>query len=226
VLVAAGLFCHGRLAADRPEPARLTEFYLVLAAGGVLGGIFNALLAPVLFDSLLEYPLVLAAACALRMARPWPRLPALLVDLLAPVAVLAARFGGERLLMGTFSRGAVWVWLAQVAVPAVACLAFARRRLGFALAFAAFLAVAWTQGSERTAVLHAERTFFGVTRVLERLGQPLLHPDLKRPVAVKYHMLYHGTTIHGKQAVGRELRGVPTSYYHPSGPVGRVFLLF
>jgi hypothetical protein len=72
-------------------------------------------------------------------------------------------------------------------------------------------------------VLHEERTFFGVTRVVDRLGQPLLHPDLKRAVAVRYHVLYHGTTIHGKQAVGKELGPIPTSYYHPSGPVGRVF---
>jgi hypothetical protein len=217
-LVAAGLLCHGRLAADRPPPARLTEFYLVLAAGGVMGGIFSALLAPVLFDGLLEYPLMLAAACALRLG--FPRRLALrpiLLDLAAPLAVLLARLAADRLLGGTFSRGAVFVWAAQVVVPALTCLAFARRRLGFALAFPAFLALAWTQGGERTTLLHAERTFFGVTRVMERLGQPLLHPDLQRAVAVRYHVLYHGTTIHGKQAVGKELRGIPTSYYHPSG---------
>ena len=226
-LVAAGLLCHGRLAADRPPPVQLTEFYLVLAAGGVLGGIFSALLAPVLFDGLLEYPLMLAAACALRLG--FPRRLALrpvLLDLAAPLAVLVARVGADRLLGSTFSRGAVFVWAAQVVVPAVACLAFARRRLGFALAFPVFLALAWTQGGERTTLLHAERTFFGVTRVMERLGPPLLHPDLKRAVAVRYHVLYHGTTIHGKQAVGKDLRGIPTSYYHPSGPVGRVFLRF
>src|SRR5690606_20442850 len=62
------LVCHQALVARRPPPARLTEFYLCLSLGGVLGGGFNAFLAPVLFDSVIEYPLVLALAC---LARPW-----------------------------------------------------------------------------------------------------------------------------------------------------------
>ncbi len=54
------MVCHGQLAADRPEPARLTEYYLWMSLGGVIGGLFCALLAPLLFDSALEYPLMLA----------------------------------------------------------------------------------------------------------------------------------------------------------------------
>jgi SAM-dependent methyltransferase len=58
-LAATGLAAHGRLAADRPAPERLTGFYLLVALGGALGGLLNGLLAPVLLDRLLEYPLVL-----------------------------------------------------------------------------------------------------------------------------------------------------------------------
>src|SRR5262249_58394488 len=54
------LACHGALALDRPPARRLTEFYLLLSVGGVLGGLFNALAAPLLFGSLAEYPLVMA----------------------------------------------------------------------------------------------------------------------------------------------------------------------
>ena len=60
------LFCHGELAQDRPSPARLTEFYFWIAFGGMLGGLFNALVAPVMFVGIVEYPLVLCAACLLR----------------------------------------------------------------------------------------------------------------------------------------------------------------
>lgn len=70
MLFLAGLLCHGRLAADRPGPARLTEFYLWLSVGGVLGGSFNALVAPLAFESVYEYAIVLALALALRLARP------------------------------------------------------------------------------------------------------------------------------------------------------------
>ncbi len=62
--VAAALF-HSELAADRPTEASLTEFYLWIAVGGALGGIFNALIAPLVFHSVVEYPLVLVAAASI-----------------------------------------------------------------------------------------------------------------------------------------------------------------
>src|SRR5208337_4460172 len=57
---------HGQLAADRPQSSRLTEFYLWMSLGGVLGGLFSALVAPLIFTSVLEYPLMMVAACLLR----------------------------------------------------------------------------------------------------------------------------------------------------------------
>lgn len=62
------LVCHQALVARRPDPAHLTEFYLAMSLGGVLGGAFNAFLAPVIFSNVWEYPLVLVLAC---LARPW-----------------------------------------------------------------------------------------------------------------------------------------------------------
>jgi hypothetical protein len=53
-LVVAGLMLHGRLAADRPDPAHLTEFYLWVALGGAIGGVFNAVIAPLVFPGLVE----------------------------------------------------------------------------------------------------------------------------------------------------------------------------
>jgi len=64
----AGMVCHGELARRRPPAARLTEFYLFLSVGGVLGGVFNALLAPLIFSGPWEYPLALVAACLMKPA--------------------------------------------------------------------------------------------------------------------------------------------------------------
>src|SRR5579871_181710 len=64
-LFIVAMMCHGELANDRPPKERLTEFYLWISVGGVLGGIFNALIAPVLFPTVLEYPVTLILACAL-----------------------------------------------------------------------------------------------------------------------------------------------------------------
>ncbi len=59
------LLCHGELAKDRPDRAHLTRFYLVMSLGGVLGGSFVALVAPLVFTDVLEYPLAVAAALLL-----------------------------------------------------------------------------------------------------------------------------------------------------------------
>ncbi len=60
------LVCHGELARDRPSPKHLTEFYLWMSFGGMLGGMFNGLFAPLLFEGVAEYPLAIIAACFLR----------------------------------------------------------------------------------------------------------------------------------------------------------------
>ena len=67
---AAAMLCHGRLSKDRPSPRHLTEFYFWLAFGGMAGGLFNTLAAPVLFSRILEYPLALAAVTFLRTEDP------------------------------------------------------------------------------------------------------------------------------------------------------------
>jgi spermidine synthase len=71
------LLCHGELARDRPSTRHLTEFYLCMSIGGVLGGLLNGLVAPMVFDRHVEYMLVLALSCLLR----------------PPVSVLAALRG-------------------------------------------------------------------------------------------------------------------------------------
>jgi hypothetical protein len=64
-LFVVALVCHGELARSRPETGYLTEFYLLMSVGGVLGGIFNALVAPVIFSTTVEYYLAMVFACML-----------------------------------------------------------------------------------------------------------------------------------------------------------------
>src|SRR5258708_40184672 len=59
------LICHGDLAKDRPDASHLTEFYFWISLGGMLGGLFNTLAAPLLFHTIVEYPLVMILACLL-----------------------------------------------------------------------------------------------------------------------------------------------------------------
>jgi hypothetical protein len=68
VLFVAAMVCHGELARDRPPTRYLTGFYLWMSVGGVLGGLFNALVAPLIFPGIVEYPLALVLACLLTPA--------------------------------------------------------------------------------------------------------------------------------------------------------------
>src|SRR5205823_11274349 len=82
------LNCHAELAKDRPEPSRLTEFYFWLSFGGMLGGLFNTLAAPLLFDSIVEYPLVVVLACLLFRASDSSVAPRrVTADLVMPLVV-------------------------------------------------------------------------------------------------------------------------------------------
>ncbi|MFZ3006628.1 MAG: hypothetical protein WA047_10655 [Phenylobacterium sp.] len=92
------LMCHQALVAHRPAPSHLTQFYLWMSFGGVVGGGFNAFLAPVIFNNVWEYPLILALAC---LVRPWGEGPVerwrwvtfalgCLAAVAAPVATFAA----------------------------------------------------------------------------------------------------------------------------------------
>lgn len=243
-LFTAGLLCHGRLAASRPEPGRLTEFYLLIALGGVLGGAFNGLLAPIVFNGVYEYPIALVLACVLRLPRagvasPWAtvsargpvatedvrvrRVRALLYDAVVPLGVLAcaaAAGPASRAIADSLGNRGDLVRPVELALgvgfPAVIAYMGVRRPVRFALGVAAMLFVALAPGVTHGAVLHRERTFFGVYQVI--------HQRVSSDLDVM--VLFHGTTLHGQQSLLPDRRGTPETYYHPDGPIGEVFSLF
>lgn len=80
------LVCHQALVARRPDPSRLTDFYLCMSIGGVVGGAFNAFVAPVIFETVTEYILVL---CLCALVRPFgPPMPNRRELILCVVAVV------------------------------------------------------------------------------------------------------------------------------------------
>jgi hypothetical protein len=97
VLLVCCMGCHGELALSKPHPAHLTLFYLVIATGGALGGVFVALVAPALFTTYAEYPLGLGAACLLMglgwyRSRAWKAYSGKPHWVIAPLAGLAMGF--------------------------------------------------------------------------------------------------------------------------------------
>ena len=210
--------CHGQLAGDHPAGSHLTEFYLWMSLGGVLGGLFNALLAPLLFSGAVEYPLMIAVACLLRprMAAPYRDLRAWVRGVGLPVSVLLI-CGGLILIVRSRTTPMEWGYadisatkLALV-VSAVAAAFFLRRRpLQFGLGVAALLGVSLGYPTGKTQLLLAERSFFGLLRVTE---DPLWNA----------HELLHGSTSHGCQSMDPKERHEPWTYYSRMGPLGRIF---
>jgi hypothetical protein len=218
------MVCHGALAADRPASEHLTEFYLWLSLGGVVGGLLCALVAPVVFSGVMEYPLMLVAACLLRprpalKGRWWELADVLWGAMLLTIFVVAvwgvpARSVDE---MGN----TVWepkriasmdgkMWL--ICLAGATALLLARRPSRFAVALGVLLGVALAC-TEPKQPIYAARSFFGVLRV-ERveLGENSWE-----------HRLLHGSTEHGSQVRAPELAREPCSYYDRDGPVGDLF---
>ena len=75
-LLSAAMFalfmvCHGELARRRPAPAHLTRYYLMVAAGGAIGGAFVTVVAPYCFNALYDLPIVLSLTAFLFVHLLW-----------------------------------------------------------------------------------------------------------------------------------------------------------
>jgi hypothetical protein len=215
---ALALVCHRALAADRPVAAHLTAYYFLMSLGGVLGGLFNALLAPVIFTSIAEYPIALVAGCLL-LPVLWPlehTKVTRIADIAVPLSVLVAGWVVLRRPLGAEVR------LVATAGLGLAIYSSSWRPLRFGAATAA---VFFAGASDPGTVLHAERSFFAVSRVT-RAGIDPAHPaSAKNPLV---NLLLHGTTNHGAQRIDPDtLEPVgsrePMTYFTRGGPVGQVF---
>ncbi|PWT86447.1 MAG: hypothetical protein C5B57_01055 [Blastocatellia bacterium] len=208
VFATAAMLCHGELAHDRPTPRHLTEFYFWLALGGMAGGLFNTLIAPIIFDRIVEYPLVLGLACLMRSARAGTDQKRHLLDVVVPLCVTVLAI----LLITGIGGGAMNPRVVVVFASVLAVIAFRQspRPVPFAVSVGAMLLITpWLSKADET-VLHAQRTFFGVYRVsLDRNAQ--------------YHALAHGTTLHGMQALDPARQSEPLTYFHRTGPFGQMF---
>lgn len=220
LLLVAALACHGRLSSERPHPSRLTEFYFFIALGGVAAGIFNTLIAPAVFDSVAEYPIMIVAACLCRGWMPhdrWAGLPkrkqtanwlsAWIVVLLVPAMLLIVerRWLGTGLLSLPMLKSVKWV------VPMLATGSLLRLRFHFAAALALLAGFPFVSPWPDITLLYNERTFFGVHRVTQQSRNGLT-----------FNEYLHGRTIHGVQRIDPDTTQEPLSYYSRIGPLGQI----
>ena len=209
--------CHGELARTRPAARYLTGFYVALSFGGMLGGLFAGLIAPFAFSWIAEYPILLAMAALCRPPSGAERVPRWNFWYWPFLAVCALA-----LIAPSWSDGTIMNWLDDHRVPVIGGVAVVSALLALALnasrwkifatvAVALVLIRVYPFDDGRVETV---RSFFGVHKILvTRNGQ--------------YHVLMHGTTIHGAQKFlnddGTPITGrpEPISYYHRDGGIGR-----
>jgi hypothetical protein len=208
--------CHGELARTRPAAKYLTGFYVALSFGGMVGGLFAGLIAPYTFSWVAEYPILLALAA---LCRPpgderlprwsrwyWPFLAALAVALIVP-----SFYTGR--IFNWVDAHRVWVIGAVGVLSALLALGLnANRWKIFAtVAVALVLLRAYPSDDGRVDTV---RSFFGVHKIV-------VTPN------GQYHVLMHGTTIHGAEKFlnddGTPVTGrpEPITYYHKDGGIGQ-----
>jgi hypothetical protein len=205
------LVCNQALVARRPQADRLTDFYVWISIGGVVGGAFNAFVAPLVFSRVIEYPAVLILSC---LARPWGDTRPVARDWsLAAVAVasaIAAAFLASR--MGDSGGASHLYAFAGLCITALCALLLRKRAALFAGAILV-LVISGNAVFNRLDVLYRWRDFFGVLS--------LYHQNVPKLGDVR--ILAHGATMHGAQSTLPAYRCRPLTYYAPETPIGQVF---
>jgi spermidine synthase len=199
-----GMIAHRRLFDARPDARHLTVFYLTMSVGGALGGLFNSIFAPLVFDSLLEYPITVALVALLLIRRSpenAPREVALglglgvlgLVPLLLDIKALGTQGSTTRALL-------------VIGILMLVYAAFRAKPAIFTTAAVTMIGIWALFGTGK--VVMSDRSFFGLHLILER-------GELR-----EYR---NGTTTHGAQLLSEtEGRPTPLTYYHPKGLMAKI----
>jgi hypothetical protein len=196
------LYAHAMLYAQRPAAQHLTTFYVTMSVGGALGGFFNSIIAPSLFNELHEGAISVAIAAMLLLGRATRPSRMALFGTAALVVVIVAK---ESMIsvIGTVAFGAVAValFLAITATIRHNAQAHAWVLIGFLVAGQVFV--------DRGSPLFTDRSFFGTHKIIERDG---------------LRIYGNGTTTHGAQRIVdlTAERPEPQLYYHRNGPMAQV----
>jgi len=243
---------HGELARDRPPARHLTEFYLWVAVGGMLGGVFNALIAPVVFNSVVEYPLAIILAGLLMpgamlatLLRPQQQQPqhshqqeqqqgdqqpttAATDSSSSRPRLLDARFLDIALPLALGIVVAALSWGVDVILdPRWTSVAF-----GLLIGIGVGLCLWFAYSSSRpirfglgiAALIIAGTLTAGTTSLWQDRSFFGVYKVIgDEGTQNTEHTLTHGDTNHGAQIFDGSNPPTPTTYYHRTGPIGQLF---
>ncbi len=221
MLFVISMIFHSKLFELRPSATYLTNFYISLAVGGALGGIFNAIISPAIFNSILEYPITLILASLFLPQRRHvvevfaSLLRRILSGLLPVIFMVITIITLEALLrygiISTHSMQTMGKYLIIV-LPFFLCYLLINKRFSFSISITLCFFLA-SHATSSDSILHRERSFYGNHIISENTSG-------------SHRMLHHGITMHGIQNSNTKLAHIPGAYYHPSGPAGQIFIYF
>lgn len=207
--VSVGL--HAMLYERRPAPELLTGFYLAMSAGGVLGGLFCAIIAPVIFDSAYEHPVLIILAGLLVIREPLVastvRMPTRRALFLALFAIIAALMNAGMLIFKPEQLVFVIVSLGTLMFIVVVGILLIGRRIPFALTLVALMIAQGGSTIMDSFTNQHVRSYFGIYTVKDSSSKDT-------------RLLVHGTTVHGMQSLARGRERDPLAYYAPPSGVG------
>lgn len=192
------LLCHGSLIKMRPGASQLTSFYVCLALGGVLAGIFNGVIAPRFFNGAYEYPIVLALSILcipLGTSRK--------VDFV-PVTVFLV------LLINYYLPDYSWYrWLGRVhfleMLALILILGWSKNRVNLFISILVLFLFLFSPWFKSTFILKQQRNFYGIKQVVLKDGM---------------HALISQSTLHGLQLLDKDnLTNGKVAYYGPMAGV-------
>jgi SAM-dependent methyltransferase len=208
LLLAIAVALHGEMFRLRPAAGHLTRFYLAMSVGGMLGGLFCAIVAPLVFDWAYEYPLLVLGAALLVPQIPlvpWVKGQEWLMRLALPAMAILLAVAVYMMRAKGFSPQIILVGSILISLLALACLG---RRVAFAVCLLALMVSYDDRGVLQTSVTGGRtRSYFGIYEVYNRADGSA-------------RVLTHGTTLHGIQNLDPALELVPTSYYARRSGVG------
>jgi len=213
------LVCHGELARLRPAPAHLTEFYMWMSAGGMIGGIVAALIAPQVFNWVAEYPILIVLALLCRPGWVWPTGKFAIVFFWLALAIIASAalapaFGYRVPFLSDLAPGnyTYMKWTIGALLVLSILISFDSVKYAYIVALCFLTIKAYENIDSRT--LHTLRSFFGVHKVTNSYDG-------------RFRVLLHGTTIHGAQRMMtndfKPYSGRPelTTYYYKSAAIAQ-----
>lgn len=217
----AVMVCHGELAKNRPQTAYLTLFYLLISFAGMLGGLFNTLVSPFIFNDIYEYPLMIVGALLLRPSVPlngaiksrqqWKIAG---IQAIFPVLIFVCGW------LVYFSLADLSASMDNIGTALILFvgLSYTFRHQPVSLALLTGVIIFFIASLRITMsnIIYQERTFFGVSSVRHSV---LLNAQGKPE---QYKELFHGTTKHGAQRSASHAQE-PLTYYSRQGPMGQLF---